>query len=61
MKRKIGHAKERNSLYFMENQDETVEVEDSLPLSFLLESVISKSNKIWFYHHHLGRTSFSLN
>ena len=45
-KRMIGHASERDGLYYLEESSERMRVENSLPLSFLSESTSSNKDKL---------------
>ena len=56
----IGHASERDGLYYSENQSVRIRVEDSLSTSFLSESIMSNKNNIWLYHRCLGHPSFNV-
>lgn len=47
----VGHAKERNRLYYLE-------IQRKLSISLLSEYQFFYKEKIWFCHHRLGHPSF---
>lgn len=59
-KKMIGLAKVRNGLYYLENLNLKNEALNSLPRSFISESVMSSEERIWLYHRRLGHPSFQI-
>ncbi|KAG8488224.1 hypothetical protein CXB51_018059 [Gossypium anomalum] len=57
-RRMIGHAKEINGLYYLEESSEEVSVLNSSPLSLISESIKTNKDQIWLYHLRLGHPSF---
>ncbi|XP_040949746.1 protein root UVB sensitive 6 isoform X1 [Gossypium hirsutum] len=53
-RRMIGHTKEINGLYYLEE----VNVLNSSPLSLISESIKTNKDQIWLYHLRLGHPSF---
>ena len=56
----IGHAKEKNGLYYLDTSSGNVGNGNQLPLSFLFESSSSNKDQIWLYHFRLGHPSFNV-
>ena len=57
-RRMIGHAKEVNGLYYLEESSGEVSALNSSPLSFISESIKTNKNQIWLHHLRLGHPSF---
>ena len=55
----IGHAKERNGLYLLEESCTSV-LEENKSYSFMLESQLTKKEKILLFHYQLGHPSFKI-
>lgn len=60
-KRTIGRARERDGLYYLEDQriNNKIQIPLSLSSTLLSELVISNKDKIWLYHRRLGHPSFT--
>lgn len=57
MGKMIGHASEKEGLYFLEAESNKY---DSIPLSYLLEEHTTKKTQVWLSYFCLGHPSFSL-
>ena len=55
--KRIGLAKEKNGLYYLEESYRSNIVKNKLSLSFLS---LSKQDTIWLYHFRLGHPSFEI-
>ncbi|KAG8487880.1 hypothetical protein CXB51_018329 [Gossypium anomalum] len=54
----IGHAKEVNGLYYLEESSGEVSALNSSHSSFISESIKTNKDQIWLYHLRLGHPSF---
>ena len=56
----IGHAEERDRLYYLERSSEKLNNVYQSSLFVLTQSSISNKEQIWLHHFHLGHPSFSV-
>jgi hypothetical protein len=56
--RMIGHARERDGLYYLETPSQTSITKGKLSYSFVSEHFSSNKEKVWLHHRRLGHPSF---
>ena len=59
LERRIGLAREKDGLYYLEASSNPNRTKNNLLRSFISKTVSNKA-KIWLHHHHLGHSSFSV-
>jgi transposase InsO family protein len=56
--RMIGHARERDGLYYLETPSQSSITKGKLSYSFVFEHFSSNKEKVWLHHRRLGHPSF---